>query len=257
MSATTIRTATATRSATTLGGVLAQARMELTLTLRRGENVLVTIVVPVVLLVFFASLGLVPPVNGRPIDYLVPGVLSLAIISTGMVNLGIATAYERYYGVLKRLGGSPLPRGGLLAAKATSVLVLEIVQVALLVLVAHFAFGWGPPVALGSAVVGLLLGTLAFSAIGLAMAGALRAEATLAIANGLYLLFLLIGDVLLPIDHLPGLLQPLSRLLPAAALSGVLRSALTDVPVSSFALAVLAAWAILASLVAAISFRWE
>lgn len=238
-------------------GVLAQTRVELMLTMRRGENVLVTIVVPVVLLVLFASLGTAAVGTSRPIDYLVPGILALAIISTGMVNLGIATAYERYYGVLKRLGGSPLPRWGLLLAKAVSILVLEVAQVILLTVVARFGFGWQPTVATGLALLGLLLGTIAFSAIGLAMAGALRAEATLAIANGLYLLFLVVGDVLLPIDHLPALLQPLSRVLPAAALSDILRSALSGGAVSGFALAVLVVWAVGASALAALKFRWE
>ena len=101
--------------------VLAQSRAELLLTARRGESVLITIIVPAVLLIFFASLKLVPSGFGKPIDYLLPGMLELAIMSTGMVSLGIATAYERYYGVLKRLGSSPLPRGGLLLAKAINV----------------------------------------------------------------------------------------------------------------------------------------
>lgn len=238
-------------------GVLAQTRVEFMLTMRRGENVLVTIIVPVVLLVFFASLGPAVAGPGRTIDYLVPGILALAIISTGMVNLGIATAYERYYGVLKRLGGSPLPRWGLLVAKAASILVLEVVQVVLLTVVARFGFGWQPTVSAGLAALGLALGTVAFSAIGLALAGALRAEATLAVANGLYLLFLVVGDVLLPVDHLPTLLQPLSRILPAAALSDVLRSALEGSAASGFALAVLFAWAVGASAVAVLKFRWE
>jgi ABC-2 type transport system permease protein len=238
--------------------VLAQARMELALTLRRGENVLVTVVVPVVLLVFFASLRLVPGTARDSMNFLVPGILALAIISTGMVNLGIATAYERYYGVLKRLGGSPLPRWGLLLAKALSVLALEAFQIVLLLVVADLGYGWWPRWHLLAAAATLVLGTLAFSAIGLAMAGGLRAEATLASANGLYLLFLLLGDVLMPTSHLPTLLQPVSVALPATALSDTLRYALTGavtVPVLSFA--VLLAWAVLAAAVAGLTFRWE
>src|SRR6516164_9907649 len=105
--------------------LLAQFRIELTLTLRRGESLLITVVVPVVLLVFFGAIAANPP------DFLVPGLLALAVMSTSMVSLGIATAYERYYGVLKRLLGSPLPRGGLITAKILSVLALEVVQAAL------------------------------------------------------------------------------------------------------------------------------
>ena len=110
--------------------------MELRLTARRGENVLVTIVIPVVVLLFFASVSVLPTGEGAPVDFLLPGALALAIIATSLVNLGIATAYERNYGVLKRLGGSPLTRTNLLAAKMTTVLVVEVAQVVLLVAIA-------------------------------------------------------------------------------------------------------------------------
>ena len=126
-----------------LRSILAQTRVELLLTIRRGESVLITIIVPVILLVFFASLNIVPA-GTRPIDFLLPGMLALAVMATGMVSLGIATAYERYYGVLKRLGGSPLPRGGLIAAKILSVLVLEAIQAGLLIGVAAGVYGWRP-----------------------------------------------------------------------------------------------------------------
>src|ERR671929_2263753 len=109
--------------------LLAQLKIEMVLSLRRGESLLITIVVPVVLLIFFGAVASTPP------DFLVPGLLALAIMSTSMVSLGIATAYERYYGALKRLLGSPLPRASLLAAKTLSVLLIEILQVLLLVLI--------------------------------------------------------------------------------------------------------------------------
>src|SRR6478672_12346124 len=107
--------------------LLAQLRVELTLTLRRGESLLITVVVPIVLLVFFGAVAANPP------DFLVPGLLALAVMSTSMVSLGIATAYERYYGALKRLLGSPLPRLTLIGAKTLAVLLVELVQIALLV----------------------------------------------------------------------------------------------------------------------------
>src|SRR5215831_11071668 len=123
---------------------LAQTRVELLLTLRRGESVLITLIVPVVLLIFFASLNIIPASTGKAVDFLLPGMLALAIIATGMVSLGIATAYERYYGVLKRLGSSPLPRQGLLLAKGIAVLALEAFQVALLLTIAAVFYGWRP-----------------------------------------------------------------------------------------------------------------
>src|SRR3954447_15513914 len=121
---------------------LAHASMELRLTARRGENVLVTIVIPVVVLLFFATAGVVPTGTRDPVDFLLPGSIALAIIATSLVNLGIATAYERHYGVLKRLGGSPLTRTGLLVSKTAAVLVVEVVQIGLLVAIAVVLLGW-------------------------------------------------------------------------------------------------------------------
>src|SRR5215467_6290494 len=124
--------------------VAAQAQVELLLTLRRGESVLITLIVPVLLLVFFASLNIVPTTSGNAVDFLLPGILALAVMAAGMVSLGIATAYERYYGVLKRLGSSPLPRAGLLTAKIIAVLAIEAVQALLLIVIAAGIYGWRP-----------------------------------------------------------------------------------------------------------------
>jgi ABC-2 type transport system permease protein len=253
------------RAAPAWRAILAQAAMELRLTSRRGENLLVTLVIPVVLLLFFGSVRVLPTGTGsgapvRPIDALLPGILALAVISTSLVNLGIATAYERSYGVLKRLGGTPLSRTGLIAAKMLAVLAVELVQLALLVAIGSVAFGWfaGPgasPILVAGAV---LLGTLAFAGLGLLMAGRLRAEGTLAGANGLYLAFLLLGGIVLPIDQLPGLLADLARLLPAAALSDALRIGLGGATGDATgAVLLLAGWGIVTTGLAARTFRWE
>src|SRR6476469_5712837 len=132
------------RAATALARTTTQTGTELRLTARRGENVLVIVVIPVVVLLFFASVAVLPTGSGRPVDFLLPGALALAVIATSLVNLGIATAYERNYGVLKRLGGSPLTRIDLLVAKMTAVLAVEVVQVVLLIVVAVLALAWVP-----------------------------------------------------------------------------------------------------------------
>lgn len=232
--------------------------MELRLTARRGENLLVTIVIPAVVLLFFASVAVLPTA-GRPVDFLLPGALALAVIATSLVNLGIATAYERQYGVLKRLGGSPLTRGGLLAAKILAVVAVELLQVALLVLIAAVVLGWRPPpgAPVGLVAVGLGLGTLAFAGLGLAMAGALRAEATLALANGLFLAFLLLGGIVLPVDHLPAPLAAIAGVLPAASLADVFRIAFGAGGDLVRPVVVLGAWAIGSVAVAARTFRWD
>jgi ABC-2 type transport system permease protein len=246
------------KAAPFLRQVLTQVRYELLLTLRRGENILVTLIVPVLLLIFFTSLNIIPTKNGSSINFLLPGILALAIIAAGMVNLGIATAYERYYGVLKRLGSSPLSRSGLIIAKVISILVLEIIQVLLLVGVAVVLYKWQPAGSAWLALGVIVLGTVTFAGLGLAMAGALRAELTLAGANALFLLFLLIGGGILPLEHLPTVLADLAQVLPAAALTQLLQASMTNgstFPISS--LIVLAVWAVLILLVAIRTFKWE
>jgi ABC-2 type transport system permease protein len=238
--------------------ILAQTRVELLLTLRRGESVLITLIVPVLLLIFFASLNIVPSSNGHPVNFLLPGMLALAVMATGMVSLGIATAYERYYGVLKRLGASPLSRSGLILAKVISVLVLELIQVIVLVGVAIILYGWLPAGSPFLALLVMILGTITFAALGLAMAGTLRAEVTLAGANGLYLLFLLLGGGILPLSHLPTPLAALAQLLPAAALTQSLQATMTNgATFPGFSLLVLTIWTIVILLVAIRAFKWE
>ncbi len=236
---------------------LAQVGMELRLLSRRGENLFVTIVVPLVLLVFFS---IVPAVSQGGVTFVLPGILALAIIATSLVNLGISTAFERSYGVLKRLGGSPLPRGGLIAAKMATVALVEVGQVILLIAVAATAFGWapGPGASWAVCIAAFVLGTLAFSGLGLLLAGTLRAEATLAIANGLFLILLLLGGVVLPVDHLPPVLADVARVLPAAALADTFRIGLGGVSGDALgSLAVLAVWAVVTTGLAARTFRWD
>lgn len=236
--------------------VAAQAKAETQLQLRRGENLVVTLAIPLGVLLFFAKVDAVTTSFDDPVDFLVPGVLSLAVMASAMVSLGIATGFERRYGVLKRLGSTPLSRGGLLAAKTATVLAFELVQVVLIVAVA-MAIGWDAPGGVFAAVGLLLLGTVAFAGIGMLMAGTLRAEANLAAANGLFLVLLFLGGMAYPLDKLPGALETFAKLLPAAALSETVRGVLTPeaFPWSEFA--VLVAWAIAMPVLAARYFRWE
>jgi ABC-2 type transport system permease protein len=178
-------------------------------------------------------------------------------MSTAMVSLGIATGFERQYGVLKRLGTTPLGRRALLAAKTLAIVAIELVQVAVLAAVA-LALGWRPEGSLLPALAAALLGTVAFAGLGLLMAGTLRGEVTLAAANGLYLVLLLLGGMVFPLDRLPGALRAVAELLPAAALSTALDGALgASASVPGKAWLVLLAWAAAAPALAAATFRWE
>ena len=236
--------------------VAAQARIELLLTLRRGESLVVSVAIPVGILVFFTKVDVVQTSLRDPVQFLVPGVLALAVMSTAMVSLGIATGYERRYGVLKRLGSTPLSRAGLLAAKTIGVVALEAVQATVLLAVGA-ALGWHAMGNVAVAVGLLLVGTVAFAGVGLFFAGALRAETNLAVANALFLLLLFLGGMAYPLGRLPGGLATVARGLPAAALSDTVRQALSTSPISVGALVTLLAWAVGAPFLAARTFRWE
>jgi len=236
--------------------VLAQTRVELALTLRRGESVLLSLGIPVMLLVFFSFVDVLPTGTDDPVDFLAPGVLALAVMSTAMVGLGIATGFERQYGVLKRLGSTPLGRPALLAAKTLTILAVEVLQVVVLAGVA-LALGWRPSGSVAASVAAMLLATVGFAGLGMLMAGRLRGEAVLAAANGLYLVLLLLGGMVIPLAELPGPLRAVSRALPAAALSDVLHAASNAAAVPGQAWLVLAAWAVAAPVAAAATFRWE
>jgi ABC-2 type transport system permease protein len=256
------------RPASLSRSIAALASLELRLALRRGENLLVMIVIPVAVLLFFSASGIIPlAAPGTAVAFLLPGSMALAIIAASLVNLGIATAYERNYGVLKRLGGSPVPRAGLMTAKFAAILLIEAVQLVLLVVTAVVVLGWAPPhspalplPAIALLVVGWLLGTLAFAGLGLLMAGTLRAEATLALANGLFLGFLMLGGIVLPLDHLPGWLAVIASVLPANALADIFRVGLgSSLDGSSIPgdLALLVIWGAVTTGLAARYFRWE
>ena len=200
----------------------AQTRTEITLTLRRGESLLLILGIPLLLLGFFSSVDVLPKGDFHDsVDFLTPGVLALAVMSTGMVQLAIGTSFERQYGVLKRLGRdaarAPAPARG---EDRSSIIAVEVVQIALLIALA-FALGWDPTVRAGVAAA-VVLGTIAFSGLGLLMAGTLRGEVTLAAANGLYLVLLLIGGMVVPLSELPSGLRFVAELLPSGALAQAL-----------------------------------
>src|SRR6266480_5662948 len=164
--------------------ITTQAVLETRTTMRNGEQLLLTLFIPVLLLVAFTLEPLVKS-EGRRVDFLVPGIIALAVMSTAFTSQAIATGFERRYGVLKRLGATPLTRGGLIGAKTLTVLAVEVLQVALIAGIGA-ALGWQPNAGPGAAVwVALLVlaGTAAFSGLALLLAGTLRAEATLAVAN--------------------------------------------------------------------------
>lgn len=243
--------------------VAAQARMEARLMLRNGEQLLLAVVIPVIVLVAGVAgadrLGL--NFDGhRPVDVLTPGVLALAVMSTAFTSVAIATGFERRYGVIKLLGASPLPRHGLLLGKVCALLNVVLLQLVVLVVIG-LILGWEPSMAhpvrsLAAATLALGFGTAAFAALGLFVAGVLRAEATLALANLVYLLLMAGGGLVLP-RAAYGAASQFLQWLPSAALGDAMRAALLDADFAWTSLAVLLVWAAVGALLTARTFAWE
>jgi ABC-2 type transport system permease protein len=237
--------------------VLAQAAMELRLLVRSGESLLVTLGIPLGVLVFFSLVDVLPTGEGARVDFLVPGVLAISVTATGLVAVAIQTAFERKYGVLKRLGGTPLSRSAFLVAKGLAVAAILAVQTGLVLLVAVALLGWWPQGSVLGALAGVLLGAVTFTALGLLMAGALRAEATLALSNAAFLVLLVISGITFDAEVLPDALATVGRALPAGALGEVLRAALLDGRLALGDAVVLAGWGLAGLLAAARWFRWD
>jgi ABC-2 type transport system permease protein len=243
--------------------IFAQAGLEIRILLRNGEQLLLTLIIPVLLLGAFSLEALVKVGSGSRADrveFLVPGIIALAVMSTAFTSQAIATGFERRYGVLKRLGSTPLPRSGLIAAKTVMVIVIELGQVIVITAVG-LALGWQPhggATAVIWAVLLVLAGTAAFSGLALLLAGTLRAEATLAVANLIYLILLGVGGVIFPLTRFPAGARDALTLLPSGALSDGLRSVLGHGGGMLLRdLAVLVVWAAATIALAARTFRWE
>jgi ABC-2 type transport system permease protein len=235
----------------------AQVSMEFRLLLRNGEQVGLTLLIPLLLLVFFNLPLLYSLDTPRRIDFVVPSIIALAVMSAAFTGLAIGTGFERKYAVLKRLGATALPRSILLAGKTLAVLLLELVQL-VLVCAVGVALAWHPHGNPALVVVLVVLGTLAFGGLGLLLAGTVRAEVTLAAANLLWLVLLFAGGIAIPLSKYPGAARDVLQYLPSAALSDGLHQVLQHgggIPLR--ALLTLLVWAAVALPAAARWFRWE
>ena len=245
-------------SAPVIRKVTTQGLMELRLMLRNGEQLLLALVIPLLVLIggvqAAGHLGLLKSDN--VVDLLPPGVFALAIMSSSFTSLAIATGFERRYGVIKRLGASPLSRTELLTGKVLGLLGLQVLQIVVLGAVAA-ALGWRlDPIGILPAVIVAVLGTAAFASLGLFVAGLLRAEATLAAANLIYILLLAGGGTVLPSTSY-GIGGKLLQLLPSGALGDGLRAALVHGQWSWWAMIVLAVWTAIGASLTARTFKWE
>lgn len=228
----------------------AQAGTELRMALRHGEQVLLTLVVPVVLLVGLTLVDVVALPAPR-VAAVTPAVLALAVLSTAFTSQAITLGFDRRYGVIRRLAATALPRWLLVAGRLAALLGTVAVQMAVLGALAA-ALGWRPPASgLVWAVPLLLLGCGAFGALGILLGGTLRAEVVLAVANAVWFALLLCGGIVVPVDRLPGPLAAVAQLLPSGALAEGLRTTLTTgAAPGTGPVVVLVAWTVVATAVA-------
>jgi ABC-2 type transport system permease protein len=237
--------------------VLGQARFEAGTLLRNGEQLLVSIVLPLGALLGLAWTTVPSLGEGARIDVATPGVLALCVVSAAFTAQAIATGFDRRASVLRLLGTTPLGRDGLLWGKAVATLAVEVVQWCVVGGVG-LALGWRPePIGFLCAVLFLLLGTWAFVALALLLAGTLRAEGVLAVANLVWVLLLVLGGVVVPRTELPAAVASVVGVLPSAALGDGLRAAFGSGVLLAGPVLVLAAWAVVATAVAARTFRWS
>jgi ABC-2 type transport system permease protein len=243
-----------------LRAVGAQARLETTLLVRSSESLLVTLGVPLGVLVFFSIVPVLPTGDVDAVTFLVPGVLALSAMATGLVASSIQTAYERKSGALKLLGATPLGRGGFVAAKLASVVAILLVQTGLVLGLALALLGWRPDggvLGVLAVVPGVVLIGLVMASLGLLVAGTLSAELTTAVTNALFLGLLLLGGVAVSADVLPSAMAALGAASPLGAGVGVLRALLDATPFPLGSLAALLAWGGVGTLLATRRFRWE
>jgi ABC-2 type transport system permease protein len=238
----------------------AQTHAEVSMNIRRGETLLLTVGIPVALLLFFSLAHVTSTPATHRVNFIAPGILALCVLSTSLVALSITTGFERSSGVLRRLRVTPLGQRRLIGSKISAVLVTEVIQVVVIAVVAVF-MTWRPQGgALGvvEVVAALVLGSAGCAGIGLALAGWLRAEVNLAASNGLYIVLLLLSGIVVPLTSLPVALRHIVIALPsgamAEALHRVLGSGLAPTNADWVSLGV---WAIAAPLLAARTFRFD
>lgn len=243
--------------------MIAQAGFELRLLLRNGEQLLLTVVIPVALLVGVTLVPAVPletPTGAARVPEALGGVLAVAIIASAFTSLAISVGFDRRSGALVMLATTPLSRQGILGARALAALAMVAIQVVLLAITA-LALGWQPTSRALALPLWVVLGTAAFAALGFALGGAVRAEATLAIANAAFLVLVAVGGTTFPASDLPGPLGAVVSALPSSALADLLRWSTGVVGTDAMGLvldAVLVlAWGLAGTLIASRTFRWR
>ena len=237
--------------------ILLQGKYETVTMIRNGEQLILAIILPLLALVGLTVTPLLDGLGSSRINIAVPGILALCAMSTAFTGQGIATGFDRRYGVLRFLSTTPLGRAGLILGKVLAVLAVLLLQVLVVAAVA-LPLGWRPSApGLLPGLLLLVLGAAAFTALGLLVAGTVRPEATLAITNLLWILLGALGGIVIPAERLPALAQAIVHFLPSGALGQALRDAFLHGSVNLAAVFVLLLWTAIAGAAATRWFKWN
>ena len=241
--------------------VIEQGRYETMAMLRNGEQLMLNIIFPVMALIALRFTGLIDEyansVGVSRMDAAVPGVLALCVISTALSGQGIATGFDRRYGVLRFLATTPLGRNGLIMGKCIAVLVVVAIQFTL-VAALGYGLGWRPDaIAVSRSIITMLMGAGAFTALGLLIAGTVRAEATLAIVNSAWVILAGAGGVVFPLKSFPDWYAGIVAWSPSAALGDALRGNFIQHQWLADPHWVLIVWTVVIGFIASRKFKWS
>ena len=241
--------------------VIEQGRYETLAMLRNGEQLMLNIIFPVMALFALRFTGLIDEyansVGVSRMDAAVPGVLALCVISTALSGQGIATGFDRRYGVLRFLATTPLGRNGLIMGKCIAVLVVVAIQFTL-VAVLGYGLGWRPDaIAVSRSIITMIMGAGAFTALGLLIAGTVRAEATLAIVNIAWVILAGAGGVVFPLKSFPDWYAAVVAWSPSAALGDALRGNFIQHQWLADPHWVIIVWTVVIGFIASRKFKWS
>ena len=244
------------RPAPALRRILAHAGLETRVLLSNGEQLTVAVALPAMVLIGLWLLPLGRLEGVAAVDTAVAATFATALISTSFTSQAILTGFDRRNGVLRWVATTPLGRSDYLAGKILATLTTHVLQVVVLGLIA-LIIGWRPELlGLAAMVPVWLIGTVAFGALGMLVAGTLRTEAVLAVSNLLFVLMVAAGGVAFPASTYPRILSGLVDLLPSGALGELLRACLASGSFSIGSVVVLLAWAVGGTLAVIRWFRW-
>lgn len=225
-----------------------------------------TLGLPLIMLVLFGSLftweidvgfGLIPAAQ-----FYTPGLAAFTAANAALANVGITLAFQRQFGLLKRVRGTPLPPSTFLAGTVASSVWIALLGTLIMFLVGVLFFDVGIAAAkIPSAIVSFIVGTAAFAGLGLALAAlAPSGNSAPAVANGVILPMAFVSDVFVPAENPPDWLRILGDVLPLKHFSRAFSAAFHPaVPAPAWRgtdLAILAAWGVAGALVASRYFDW-